>query len=182
MIDRVTDVLASVTTAHADESSVTIEWRLSPELPRVTIESNRNSEGWTEREQAARGSRGAVSFIDQSVAGGDSIGYRLRSEELTDAIGEVWVTVPIKIEFGIRLLTGNPSLGKAVVRCGVPQSGRGRLSVYDVAGRRVRSVPLVVTTPRWLDIDLGGALGSGVYFVRLELGGRSHTSKIVVLR
>lgn len=182
-IDRTTDVLASVVSARTYDTSITVEWRLSHRLPRVTVDSNRNSEGWTSREQIDRGAHGMVTFVDRSVAGGDSIGYRLRGQDLNSSIGEIWVAVPIKIEFGVRLLTGNPSLGKTVVRCGVPQAGRGRLSVYDVAGRRVCTVPFVATAPRWLDIDLRAALGSGVYFVQLDLAGRrSLSTRVVVLR
>jgi hypothetical protein len=67
-------------------------------------------------------------------------------------------------------------------------SGRARCQIFDLSGRRVRSL-LDVTLPegphqtRWGgENDAGAPLPSGVYFLRLEAEGQSLAKKVVLLR
>jgi hypothetical protein len=83
----------------------------------------------------------------------------------------------------------NPAAASAVVSYRVAGgSGRVSLTACDAAGRRVRTI-VDGTTPgggqevRWDGTDdLGRPLPGGVYFVRLQEGGRRALTRIVFLR
>ncbi len=77
----------------------------------------------------------------------------------------------------------NPFAGSTTVRFRLPQSGRVRVTAYDLAGRAVARLldaerPAGEGTVRW---DAAG-VPSGVYYVRLESGGRAVTKRCVRLR
>jgi len=81
----------------------------------------------------------------------------------------------------------NPVIEGAAIRFAVPMEGWTRLVLYDVAGRRVRTLtegtlaagPHVVN---WDALnDKGEKLPSAVYFARLESPGAVVTSKIVLM-
>jgi len=65
-------------------------------------------------------------------------------------------------------------------------SGDARIEVFDVRGRRVRSVAHLRVTPGrytvdWdLSDDHHAPVARGMYFVRLQLGGEDHVRKVVV--
>jgi hypothetical protein len=88
---------------------------------------------------------------------------------------------------GLLLASPNPAQGGVqhlVFELG--RAGRVRLEVYDVAGRRVRSVVdrFFTAGVRTLDWDCRGndgqPLPSGLYCVRIDLEGKAATQKIVV--
>jgi len=59
-----------------------------------------------------------------------------------------------------------------------------RMGVYDVNGREIevlaeREFPAGYHTVTWRD---GGALGTGLYFVRLRFGSEEVTHKVVISR
>ena len=95
------------------------------------------------------------------------------------------------LDFAIRGITPTPVSfargGSAIVNFTVPTAGRASLRVYDVAGRLV-STPLanaeVAAGPQAIALDArnlgGGRLGSGIFFVQLQLGNRLATAKLVV--
>jgi hypothetical protein len=98
---------------------------------------------------------------------------------------------------GVRLAPGEPALGlawpnpfAAVTRVGfsLPRRGPVEAAVYDVGGRRVRTLvaePLPAGRHRleWEGTDSAGrAVASGVYFVRLRAEERSFSRKVVLLR
>jgi hypothetical protein len=181
-IDTTVGVLASSSVSFASSDSVGILWQVAGSVGKVRVEADRNWQGWQDRGFVEVGSNGETRFTDHAVTAGDSIGYRLRSSTGLEAFGEIWVRVPAAVEFGLRLLSGNPSIGGAVIRCGLPTAGRGRLDVYDVAGRRVKTIPLVAGGPVWLDTDLRGALSGGVYFARLNFLKATSSLRLVVVR
>ena len=68
----------------------------------------------------------------------------------------------------------------------LPERGRVRLAVYDVAGRRRwpccgRDAGRRTRTP-WDGRDAAAQIPAGVYFLRLEFHGRVETQKIVIAR
>ncbi len=72
--------------------------------------------------------------------------------------------------------------------CGIRYSAGGEtpvsLDVYDVAGRRVRTLApdLRVGVADWLlDTDLGGRVPGGLYFIRLRAGPAQFVRRVVVL-
>ncbi len=94
-------------------------------------------------------------------------------------------------EFAIRAITPTPVSfsrgGSAVISFNLPTAGRASMRVYDVAGRLVAS-PFANTDfaagPQAISLDAGklggGRLGSGIFFVQLQLGNRLATAKLVV--
>jgi flagellar hook assembly protein FlgD len=76
------------------------------------------------------------------------------------------------------LLTG---AGLVLRLAGNATSFRG--AVYDAGGRRVRSFAAGSGQVFWDGRDTSGALvHPGVYFVRVEAGGRARTVRVALLR
>jgi hypothetical protein len=82
----------------------------------------------------------------------------------------------------------NPFNPDTVFRFALPQAGHVTLGVYDLAGRLVRTLADWPLSEGWQTVawdgrgDRGERVASGVYFCRLELGGRSLSRKVVVLK
>lgn len=82
---------------------------------------------------------------------------------------------PLRTPEGIELsVTPNPVRRRATLHYGLPVAGTVRMGLYDVAGREVVSIPafLAAAGRAAMALDLGG-LPRGVYFVRLDVNGRS---------
>jgi hypothetical protein len=82
----------------------------------------------------------------------------------------------------------NPFGGETTLSFVMPASGRAELSVYDLAGRRVRTLMTGEVGPgnnqvTWDGTDASGRpLSAGVYFYRLETLGESLTGRMTLLR
>ncbi len=125
----------------------------------------------------------------------DSFGqYTVNPRDSADAVIQDVVGVEPGaggLDFAIRGITPTPVSfargGSAIVNFTMPAAGRATLRVYDVAGRLV-STPLsnveYAAGPQAIALDarnLGnGRLGSGIFFVQLQLGNRLATAKLVV--
>jgi flagellar hook assembly protein FlgD len=73
------------------------------------------------------------------------------------------------------------------IRFELPVGGSYELTVFDVAGRRVTSFRGVGSTGpnavNWDGRDEAGAnLGSGVYYYTLQVGGKTATGKMVMVK
>lgn len=97
-------------------------------------------------------------------------------------------TPPSIIEYAIA--SGNPTSARQSITYGIPVGFEGlplEISVYDVAGRRVRILESGVAAVGrfgtvWdLRSSRGDRVSNGVYFARLKLGTHSRTTKIVVV-
>jgi hypothetical protein len=82
----------------------------------------------------------------------------------------------------------NPFNPTTTISFTVPAQGPVTLSIYDVAGKRIRMlvdgvVPAGVTKMEWDGTDdNGGAVGSGVYFYRLTTERGTVAKKMIVLK
>ncbi len=82
----------------------------------------------------------------------------------------------------------NPARGSARIAFSLPNPGRVKLSVYDLAGARVRTLvdgdrSSGAQSVFWDGRDTGGSpVRAGSYFVRLEFAGRSLTRRLVMTR
>jgi hypothetical protein len=91
--------------------------------------------------------------------------------------------VPRELSFA--LAGANPTTGAVSFEFGLPVRSHVRLAIYDIAGRRV-ATPLDEERTAgshslaWDGRDTGAA--PGVYFARLDAGGREFTRRFVVLR
>jgi hypothetical protein len=95
---------------------------------------------------------------------------------------------PESLVFALGQNRPNPFGADTRIRFALPEPGRVSLSVYDVTGRRVRTL---VDGPRpagrhdvtWDGrTDSGERVSSGVYFYRLSSGGREAERKMIRLR
>jgi hypothetical protein len=82
----------------------------------------------------------------------------------------------------------NPFRDRTSIAWEMPRAGRAELTVYDVTGRRVRTLVSgaveagAQSTPWDARDGSGRRVASGVYFVRLEGAGRATTRKLIVTR
>jgi hypothetical protein len=82
----------------------------------------------------------------------------------------------------------NPFNPRTTIKFDLPESGPVRLSVFDVAGRLVRTLvddnmPQGSHEAVWGGTDASGRdVGSGSYLARLEFGGRVETSRMGLVR
>lgn len=95
-------------------------------------------------------------------------------------------TAPPALSF--TLASPNPAHGGAALRFSLPTAARIRVAVYDAAGREVRSLlsgecAAGSRTISWDGADAAGrAAPSGLYFARLQTGGRALVSRFVLAR
>jgi flagellar hook assembly protein FlgD len=81
----------------------------------------------------------------------------------------------------------NPFQATTRVAYQLPASGEHRLAIYDVQGRVVRILatgqqPGGQQAVSWDGRDTRGEVTpAGVYFVRLDFGGRTETGKVVLI-
>jgi hypothetical protein len=86
--------------------------------------------------------------------------------------------------FGLRSVGENPSRSGVALAYRLEGSGPGRLRVYDLAGRQMRSYAVTGSgLLRWDGRDASGLqLPEGIYFFRLEQGPRCVTCKALLIR
>ena len=81
----------------------------------------------------------------------------------------------------------NPFNPSTVIRFSLPLAGHARLAIYDVLGRRLRTLvdgmqPAGAQQVTWDGRNEAGAsVASGVYFYRLEANGLSQTRKLTLM-
>lgn len=81
----------------------------------------------------------------------------------------------------------NPFNPSTVIRFVLPQAGQARLAVYDLLGRRIRTLvdgmwPTGVQQVSWDGRDdTGAVVASGIYFYRLEANGLTATRRLTLL-
>ena len=127
-------------------------------------------------------------FTDSSVPyAADSLLYRLAQ---VDGDGTVNVSDPVTVCFGqpdgLELLGSfpNPARSQATIRFAVPAqtTGEGRLGLYDLLGRQVKTLPAAEASGRveqTLDVS---DLPSGTYLLRLSAGGQTQTQQVTIVR
>jgi hypothetical protein len=82
----------------------------------------------------------------------------------------------------------NPFTSETQLQIGLPAKSDVRVEIYDVAGKRVRSILVPARVKGWNTLrlaardDHGAVLPSGVYFFRVHAGAETVTRKMVVTR
>lgn len=114
----------------------------------------------------------------------DSASYRLKQ---VDATGGAHMSKAVAVDMTAKMeLLGtypNPAREYATVRFSVPSGEQDvRLRLYDMLGRQVRTVAAGSVTGRHeKQLDVSN-LASGVYVLQLEVGGRTQTQRMTVVR
>ena len=127
------------------------------------------------------------------VATGDAIAYDLPIGPKVNAFAAL-NSIPTAVEAQLLAsappllrVTPNPLRAAARIRFDLPSAGTAALDVYDVAGRKVRSLTRGSRAqgPHAVDWDgtddRGARLAAGIYFVRLESGSLSRKAKVVLI-
>lgn len=174
--------------AAVEDQTVALTWRgPAPVRPGYHVQRTRNGRSWT--------SVGTVTvptnartyrFTDEEVPyAADSLGYRLK-EIRTDgreARYSQTLTVDRRVEaVELQEIAPNPTRQRATVRYALPEQQAMAMRLYDVLGRRVRTVLDRTQTGRHeRQIDVSG-LPSGTYFLRLRAGDTIATERLTVVR
>jgi len=93
-----------------------------------------------------------------------------------------------RVTFRLDAPTPNPAYGGTTLRFALPRPMRADLSVYDLAGRRVRTVVAATLEvgahiAQWDGRDTGGAPApAGLYFVRLRTDAGMRSQCVVLMR
>ena len=89
-------------------------------------------------------------------------------------------------EVELRAPLPNPSSGNVTIAFTLPQGGRTRLVVYDVAGRGVKTLtdkylPAGIHSVSWNGTSNGKPVAAGLYFYELTVDGRKAGQKKTIL-
>lgn len=92
----------------------------------------------------------------------------------------------LPLQLALHSARPNPFASRTAIHFDLPVGGRVRLVIFDVAGRRVRTLVDGVLAPgfhvsEWDGRGDGGGLRAGVYFARLEAPGGTLSRKLVRL-
>src|SRR5262249_41361533 len=107
-------------------------------------------------------------------------------EVITNGTGTLGVDDGVRVDF-LAPPSPNPFRGRTALRFGLSRAGNVQLELFDVSGRRVRSLvsgalPVGEHTAAWNGRDEGGnAVRPGVYFVRLTTPTRTFHMRLVSL-
>jgi hypothetical protein len=104
--------------------------------------------------------------------------------------GFVTAAGPMRPELALSLLPNQPNPFNPVtlIRYIIAQAGPAQVDIYDVTGRRIRTLvnewqEAGMQSVYWKGVDAGGIpVASGVYFVRLESHGEMRSRKIILLK
>ena len=98
-----------------------------------------------------------------------------------------WETVASATEvpgsYALHVAAPNPFAGRTTLRYDLPEAGPVRLAVYDVIGREVAVlVDAEVEAGRHEAVLDGVGLATGMYVVRLSVGGEAWTRRVTLVR
>ncbi|MBI5710844.1 MAG: T9SS type A sorting domain-containing protein [Candidatus Eisenbacteria bacterium] len=182
---RVPAVLSVVRT-QLEVGRVRLTWHDPGSVVTIaTIQRRGAGRDWADAGDAVADARGLIVFEDAGVLPGRRYDYRL-SYLLGDVIvigGETSLTVPPPPALVLHGTRPNPALASLTVWLTLPGWSTATLDLLDLAGRRVRSVP-VDEGPGTHTVDLGStaALKPGAYFLRITQDGASETARVSVVK
>ncbi len=107
---------------------------------------------------------------------------------LVDSLTLAILQAALPEEFILEANYPNPFNPSTTIRFGVPHSTAGELTVYDLAGRQIRTLwqgilPLGYSQVTWDGLDASGASpGSGTYFAVLRIGDQTLVQKMLLMK
>ena len=185
-------VLFSRFDARARGTSVEVHWSLQSDeaMDRYTLFRHEGTTG-----PAISISNGPVegvegAYVDTSVMPGKTYHYELLIRTTDhDEFRSQTVTVSMpELKLALHQNVPNPFNPLTTIRYDLPANARVRLSIIDVAGRRVRTLVDEQQTAGSRSAiwngrdDAGRAVASGVYFYVLEAGKERRSRKLVLLK
>ena len=179
--------------ATAEGAEVTLSWQTASETNNAgfAVERRTGDKAWSQigfREGAGTTSQPQTyRFTDSEIPfEAEQVTYRLRQEDLdgsTTLSDEATVELGPPSETKLHAPFPNPAQGRATLRFELAAAADVQIAVYDVLGRRVRTV----TNGR---VDAGrhqrrlqtGDLPAGTYFVRMRSDRQAQTRRLTVVR
>ena len=178
-------------TATASGETVALDWTTASETNNAgfDVERSANGEAFTGIDFVA--GAGTTSdpqtyrFVDQEPPFSSTVQYRLRQVDL-DGTFEYSETVTVKRmpeAFALLPSAPNPFRSTARLRYELPDAASVSLQVYDLLGRRVRTlVNAEQAAGRYTATLDGSRLAPGTYFVRLRAGEHMQTQSVTLVR
>ena len=195
--DKSSPVEGAFYAAVTGRESVTLRWTLADPWGIVSLDVLRSTDGGRSYERLNASPLEPLSpgsYVDIDVRPGEELWYKLVAT-LTDGTQDVVdpgvISARVDGTLGLALSPPmpNPFSGSASFEYTVPQDGGPvTLVVYDLAGRRVRTLEEGVPgrgryTSAWDGVDEHGRrVAAGVYFVTLEVPGAVMTQKALLLK
>jgi hypothetical protein len=172
-------------------SAVTLTWQTASETNNARFEVQRQASdgGWTQvgSVQGSGTTETAQSyrFTDSNLPfEADALTYRLQQVDLD---GSTSYSAPVTVQQDVERVTlrapfPNPASGAATIQFAVPERQAVTLSLYDMLGRRVKTLVDGAREGRQqVQVDASD-LSSGVYFLRLRAGGSVQTQRVTVVQ
>lgn len=186
LYDQPVDVAAALYHSDAEPDRVDLTWLVRDPGQDARLERCSPSSGWSTLEAVSADGTGYVHFTDTAVIPGTRYGYRLHfSGSGGDVLaGETWVDVPFWA-LALAPIGPNPSSGSNLrVRFVLPDAAPASLEVIDVAGRSALHVDLGARGrgAHTLNLASDAPMATGLYWLRLQQGPRSLTTRLVIVR
>ena len=185
-----TPTLVELFRALPEADGVRVEWTLGDPgaLRSVELERGASASGeWSPVPAAQRMQGRITSVLDDALAAGESRWYRLAAVQ-PDGQAITLGSIPVEAQgaitaFALSPLSPNPSAGISLVSFAVPSRTRVHLALLDVQGRELAVLTDGIREPGRYSAALdAGDLRAGMYFVRLQAGGRSAVRRLVVVK
>jgi hypothetical protein len=146
---------------------------------------NSGSYDWTVPNVQSDQAKVAVVLVSSADSTGDVVVGTLGVSEAFSIESVVGVGNPGPTRLAMRGATPNPAVGGRLwVEFSLRDGSPARLELMDVAGRVLTSRQVGALGPgqHALDVSEGGAVRSGIYFLRLTQGGNEVRGRITVVR
>ncbi|MFB6231976.1 MAG: FG-GAP-like repeat-containing protein [Salinibacter sp.] len=183
--------------ARAEGEKVRMSWQTASETGNARFEVQRRA---GERANGGEGAWTTVGSVEGAGTTSEAQSYRFTDADLpyaadrleyrlrqVDTDGSAHLSKTVTVERGVTEveLLGtfpNPVQSRATLRYALPEKQEVTIRLYDVLGRRVRTLVQTETEGRHERAFDTSDLSSGVYFLRLQVGGQTRTQKLTVVR
>lgn len=187
--------VGTMVTAHAcvwDQNAVRVSWVLRDDTGSVefTVSRKTGDDGAYEPfEYGIAKTDKEFCFRDSSVGRGQLVSYRVTILENGDVVGmfETSITTPA-VELTLYQNYPNPFNPATTITFSLPTMSQASLTIYAPDGKLVKRLVSEVLTAghqeyTWNGTDSrGNPASSGIYFYRLEVGGRILSKKMLLLK
>jgi hypothetical protein len=148
--------------------------------------ANTGSYVWQVPPAAADSVRIGIVLVESADSTGTNVNGVLSVSEPFEVFGPTSVE-PAPAVLSFAPIRPNPAPGAAHLRFGLPRASEVRLEVFDVQGRKMRTLAEGRHPAGWHEVSWngrlegGGRIGAGLYFVRLKAEGREFKQRLVWL-
>jgi hypothetical protein len=183
--DQAVGTLFSVAGIDVQPDRVRIAWYSGLDAgASYSVFRSRTPEPWVDFGRFTLDGRGRLEFVDLDVTPGGRYGYRIAAESGQALSEELWVTVPPPDNVMLRAPFPNPSAGQASIQFRLSGTGAARLALLDLGGRERfgKDITHLGQGDHQLSVPADVGLAPGVYWIFLNEGSVSRSTKMLVLR